>query len=574
VPAPTGTEIPLTYVLLDSTTTTLDWNTFHNSLGDARLHVTPPMLNVLDRLRQLEGYSGNEPSLATTGAGASSVDEVNHRLDGLTNVRLTNLTNSQALVWSQASGLWVNGTVTGSSGGGGTVTDISTQTPAGVGASPTAGTSASAAAGDHVHRGILAVLAGNGASVSTDSAGCATISLSPISWASAIQTPNRALDVVYTNSTLTRMVTISVGMKPTLTVSNELSFRADAASPPTTEVAKLAATSGLGASVVSTLTALIMPSEKYWLKNLTGTGPTTEIVRWIEYDDSAAGGGAAALMDANWLARADGRLTLAPGSPVDITGIGSAASLYYSPYIGNQIGLITASAASVVSFSEISLDLNALSPNSNYDVFGFLNGGTLALESNRWANDTTRNAGLNRVNGTLVRSLDNTRRYLGTVRISGNSGWTADNTSQRFVWNNYNRVSRSLSVIDTTDSWNYAVTAWRAANGNNANRVEYVAGVSDDMVVACVLAQAGIGVGIAGAVGVGVDTTTANAAGLVQEFVGSQTTTNAQSQYLGYPGLGYHYLQWVEYRRAGTVLFIGDDGVADQQSGLFGIVSA
>ena len=75
VPAPSGNEIPLAYVALTSNTTTLDCTDVQNQIGDGRLHVGFPARNILERLDQVEGYIGNPPSLATTGAAASSVDD-------------------------------------------------------------------------------------------------------------------------------------------------------------------------------------------------------------------------------------------------------------------------------------------------------------------------------------------------------------------------------------------------------------------------------------------------------------------------------------------------------------------
>ncbi len=118
VPAPAGNEMPLTFVLLAGNATSLDWPTFQNDVGDARLHVQPPMLNVLDRLRQLEGYSGNEPSIATTGAGASTVDEINHRLGGLVDVNLAGVTDGQTIVYNKSQNLWLAGSAGSSNSSG------------------------------------------------------------------------------------------------------------------------------------------------------------------------------------------------------------------------------------------------------------------------------------------------------------------------------------------------------------------------------------------------------------------------------------------------------------------------
>lgn len=71
----TGNDIPLGFVILTSSTTTIDWTNTVNNLGDARLHAGYPALHLLERIQQLEGYTGNPPNLATTGAAETSVDE-------------------------------------------------------------------------------------------------------------------------------------------------------------------------------------------------------------------------------------------------------------------------------------------------------------------------------------------------------------------------------------------------------------------------------------------------------------------------------------------------------------------
>jgi len=54
--------------------------------------------------------------------------------------------------------------------------------------------------------------------------------------------------------------------------------------------------------------------------------------------------------------------------------------------------------------------------------------------------DNTRSTTLTRLNGVLVSNSNNTRRYLGTIKISGTAGRAADSTSRRFVYNYYNQV--------------------------------------------------------------------------------------------------------------------------------------
>lgn len=94
----------------------------------------------------------------------------------------------------------------------------------------------------------------------------------------------------------------------------------------------------------------------------------------------------------------------------------------------------------------------------------------------------TRNTSLTRLNGVLVSSSDNTRRYLGTVKMSGNTGRSADTKQQRFLFNYYNRVKRLLTAYESTEGWDYAGGSWRPFNGLGTNRVEIVVGQQEQVV--------------------------------------------------------------------------------------------
>lgn len=76
VPPPSGGEIPLASIYLTSTTATIDWNANGtDNITDARFHMSPSMQDILDRLDQLEGITGNAPSLMMTGVGNITTDE-------------------------------------------------------------------------------------------------------------------------------------------------------------------------------------------------------------------------------------------------------------------------------------------------------------------------------------------------------------------------------------------------------------------------------------------------------------------------------------------------------------------
>lgn len=259
-----------------------------------------------------------------------------------------------------------------------------------------------------------------------------------------------------------------------------------------------------------------------------------------------------------------GRITLTSATPVTTGDVTGAGTIYFTPYKGNRIALYNGSVWKVYSFSELSLALTVTS-GKNYDVFVYNNAGALTLElSSAWTNDTTRADALALQDGVYVKSGATTRRYLGTIRASG-TNTTEDSRAKRFVWNNYNRVRKFGKVTSSVTSWTYGTDAWRAANATSYI-VEFVRGLDEDSVDAFVMVEQN---GSAGSIGIGLDTATANSAIMYGESQDPTYPSLNMAYYAGFPGLGYHYLQWIERTRTGTTAYYGDAGVpANIQSGL------
>ena len=269
----------------------------------------------------------------------------------------------------------------------------------------------------------------------------------------------------------------------------------------------------------------------------------------------------------------EGRLTLESGVALSTTDQTAKTSVYFTLYNGNKVGLYDGAAWAIYNFTERTLSLSGYTADKNYDIWLYNNSGTLTLDSTVWTNDTTRATALTTQDGVLVKTGDTTRRYIGTIRITGTTGQCEDSVSKRYVWNNTNRLRRPLRVMETTNTWSGAGgAAWRYANNTDVNRVFYVAGMSDDLAEA-VCHFSGGGTGTAGSMGIGVDTGTANSAQLVAEIGGAQNVS-AASFYRGYPGIGWHYLAWIEYARIGTPTFRGDAGTATITCGLMAEVWA
>lgn len=264
-----------------------------------------------------------------------------------------------------------------------------------------------------------------------------------------------------------------------------------------------------------------------------------------------------------------GRLTLTSGTAVTTTDV-TAATLYFTPFRGNQVGLYEGGAWMLHTLAELSLSLAALDAAKNHDVFLYNDAGTLKLEAVAWTNDTTRAAALALQDGIYVKSGSTSRRYLGTIRTAA-AGQCEDSEARRFVWNYYQRVLRSLRAVDTTGQWTYTTAAWRASNNNTADgvgRVAFVIGVVEALVtaMACGHGWNSGGVIYAGT-GIGLDATNANSAQIRNGYGNAHIHL---AEFRGYPGIGYHYLQQLEYSslETNTTYWYGNLGLANMQIGL------
>lgn len=269
----------------------------------------------------------------------------------------------------------------------------------------------------------------------------------------------------------------------------------------------------------------------------------------------------------------DGRLTLTTGVPVTIADVTAATTLYFTPYVGSKIGLYNGSSWDIVDFTQLSLSLSGYTANKNYDIWVYNNSGTATLESTIWTDDTNRATAIVRQNGIFCKTGALTRRYVGTIRITGTTGQCEDSIKDRFVWNYYNRVIKDLVAMDTTDSWNYTTATWRAANNNTTDgvgRVACVIGVSEDPIDArrpfAVRNSTG-NVFVSG--GIGIDSTTTDSCQF-KCSVWCQAAPLIQSSLLtAYLAAGYHYIQSLEWSTAsGTTTWSGDEGTTSLQTGL------
>jgi hypothetical protein len=288
-----------------------------------------------------------------------------------------------------------------------------------------------------------------------------------------------------------------------------------------------------------------------------------------------------------------GRLSLTTGVPVMKATASGQTTIRYIPYVGSMLPLYDGNDFFMYNFvsetTQATTDSTkspaACTTNSNYDIFGWLDGSTFRISRGpAWTSDTARGTGagtseLEAVNGIYLNKVAITNgpaaqrgTYLGTIRTNGSSqvDWiygalaSGGTAGVHGVWNMYNRVNVAGHVRDNTDSWNYTTLTWRPANNSTTMRVSFVYGIEEDPFSAGYICTIFNG-GATAYVGVGFDSTTAPSGTVVG---GGASTGATNSRYVG-TGIGFHYMQALEASQAsGTTSFYGDAGGSFTQNGL------
>ena len=163
-----------------------------------------------------------------------------------------------------------------------------------------------------------------------------------------------------------------------------------------------------------------------------------------------------------------GRLTLESGVPISTSDQTAKTTIYYTPFVHNVINLWDGANWKPTTFAETSLALGTLTSGKPYDVFGYLSGGALALESLAWTNDTTRATAVTIQDGRYCKSGDKTRLLLGTF-YTASATTTEDSLRRRLVGNMYNQVQRRLFRSSGQASHSYASGTYRTWNNDADN---------------------------------------------------------------------------------------------------------
>ena len=238
----------------------------------------------------------------------------------------------------------------------------------------------------------------------------------------------------------------------------------------------------------------------------------------------------------------DGRLTLTSGDPDKNDNDTNKNAIYYCPYMGETVSLFDGDVWNLYTFSELTLDISSgYAADTIYDIFIYDNSGTLTLESLAWSSASARATGLVRQNGALVKDGDRTKKYVGTFRTNS-SVKTNDDTTRRYLWNEYHKVYKSmLSQINTLST--YTTSVWRPVGNNTTVGQTRLAMVVGGRTLIDMLSNyhcKGMYTGIA------VDSTTAQET--LSGTNGSSTVNvNTISAVNKTVDPGYHFLQQIEY---------------------------
>lgn len=272
-----------------------------------------------------------------------------------------------------------------------------------------------------------------------------------------------------------------------------------------------------------------------------------------------------------------GRLTLQTGTPVMTSTQSAKTTVFYTPYNGPMVPIYDGTNMVPTVFSELSqltTDATkspaAVAASSLYDMFVWNDAGTIrCTRGPAWTNDTTRSAGtaLVRVNGILLNNVSITNgpaasrgTYVGTVGSNASSsidwilpGSAAGGTAGVLnVWNAYNRVAFKGSVVDSTASWAYTTTTYRASDGSNNNRVTFISGLDENFISA----RMAVAITSSGAAGgnaaIGIDSTSVQSGKIGLNGGASGTTGDVSASFYGDVGLGRHFIQAQERGATGT----------------------
>jgi hypothetical protein len=327
-------------------------------------------------------------------------------------------------------------------------------------------------------------------------------------------------------------------------------------------------------AVAGTAVSLILPAVSATIASTTGSVTTDNCAKWdssgrlVDSGGTCSGGTVVQ-------ATIQGRLTLESGVPVSSTDQTAKSHLFWTPYNGNTTATYDSSVWTYHNCAEYDFTLSSLTSGRNYDVFLDWSGSVCELTlSAAWNSDNvTRTDALTTQDGVKVLNSNHAKRYVGTIRTTGTTT-TEDSAAKRFVWNNANRVMRSITIMAADTTWTYSTDTFHQANGNTANQLDVVVGDVDSTITITLLGvcqlpgTAAAGGGADATVSIGEDSTSSPSAlalnhniSITGAVVTSIAPTVSITSYLTKPvPLGRHFYVWLEKADTATTTWQGVNG--------------
>lgn len=282
----------------------------------------------------------------------------------------------------------------------------------------------------------------------------------------------------------------------------------------------------------------------------------------------------------------NGRLTLQSGVAISTADQTAKTTVYFTPYNGNNISLFNGTSIwTEYTFTELSCALGTITASKNYDLFVWNNSETLTLSKGTvWTSDTARVSGsagevvlqdgvyVNKYADGSIPALKG--RLVGTFYTTSTTT-TEDSAAKRLVANAQNIVTKSVSIFDSTDSWNYTTAVWRQKRASTANQITVVVSLPG-LCSVCLIehAESSNPSVVNRSISIGEDSTSSPAATATRGNIQIQNAHDHNANLSSMPGIGYHYYAELEYSTAtGTTTWYGDGGGTQIVSGMTGTVT-
>ncbi len=229
---------------------------------------------------------------------------------------------------------------------------------------------------------------------------------------------------------------------------------------------------------------------------------------------------------------------------------------------GNKTATVTITNASPAVITYTGHGLTANAPVV-FTTTGALPSGIVAGQTYYVASLGTATANTFNISATPGGVLINTSTAGSGTHTCTINTYTEDSKANRFLWNNYNQVTRQFLVKENLASWDYTTATYRQSNANKLNQVNFVLGltqlVSVEGKTRCGNSTAGVGV----VSSIGLDSITvpyiSSVLTIPSAVIGNSNTIS--SEFLDYPSEGLHYLSLLEFSSAtGTTRWYSGGG--------------